>query len=324
MDPAERLLNLIIALSNARVRMTRAQIRASVAGYEPPLGHAGEEARKREAAFERMFERDKEELRRMGVPLKTVVDSTHGDEIGYKIDAGDAAMPAIDFTASEAAALTLAAEFWGGGALGADALQGLTKIASALTEPAEGELAFGARVTASVDALAVIVEARARRQAVQFDYVSESSGLATRTIEPWQVVMSGPATFLHGFDRDRGEPRTFRLNRIVGAVKAVGPDGSYEIPALNEREKEPPAAIQATVAVRSDAGNALRSRALAVAQEGEWDHLSLEVRSLEGLRNEILALGGRARAIAPESLVESVRGYAEAAASLLPSAGGAS
>src|SRR5690606_28953887 len=74
-DPAERLLNLIIALTHARTRMTRAQIRESVAGYEPlPAGLSEKEAARRDAAFERMFERDKDDLRRMGIPLQTVVD----------------------------------------------------------------------------------------------------------------------------------------------------------------------------------------------------------------------------------------------------------
>ncbi len=315
-DPAERLLNLIIALTHARVRMTRAQIRASVAGYEAPQhGLTPEESRRKEAAFERMFERDKDELRRMGIPLRTVVDPTHGDEIGYKIDASDAAMPAIDFTPAEAAAIALAAEYWQGATLGPDANQGLTKIASATEAAPRTPLSLGARASSRSDATAVIVEARARRQAVQFEYTSERSGHATRTVEPWQVVLRGSAEYVVGLDRDKGEKRTFRLRRIHGTVRAVGPENSYEIPTLphGRGQVEAVPIRTARIGLRPEAGNALRQRAVAAGSVGDWDIFDVEYRYDDQVRDEVLALAGRARVISPESLAADVRSHAQAA-----------
>lgn len=315
-DPAERLLNLIIALTHARVRMTRAQIRATVVGYEQPShGADAEDARRKEAAFERMFERDKEELRRMGVPLRTVVDPTHGDEIGYKIDASDAAMPAIDFTPSEAAALALAAEYWQGATLGPDAHQGLTKIASAASAAPRSPLTLGARTTTASDATAAIVDARARRQAVQFEYTSDSSGLATRTVEPWLILLSGPAEYLYGFDRDRGETRTFRLQRIHGTVRAVGPEGSYEIPRpipQPERGARPPQR-HATVGLRPEAGHELREKAAPLGHDGDWDLVSVPFHYDDEIIDAVMLLAGGARIVEPEPLAVAVRGLAQAA-----------
>ena len=81
--PEERLLNLFIALSSTRARLTKQDIRSTVYGYDARM--QGEDA-KADTAFERMFERDKEDLRRLGVPLQTVVDAAHGADIGYRID----------------------------------------------------------------------------------------------------------------------------------------------------------------------------------------------------------------------------------------------
>lgn len=315
-DPAERLLNLIIALTHARVRMTRAQIRRSVVGYEATdTGLSADDARRKDSAFERMFERDKDELRRMGVPLQTVVDPTHGDEIGYKIDASDAAMPAIDFSPAEAAALALAAEYWQGAMLGPDANQGLTKIASATQSVPRTPLTLGARTSAASDATAVIVDARARRMAVQFEYTSEGSGTLTRTVEPWQLLLRGGAEYLYGFDRDRSEARTFRLRRIHGAMRAVGPEGVYEIP----RPLPGPdggsraAARTAVIGLRPETGHSLRQSGRLVGVEGDWDLVEVEYRYADALTGVVLGLGGMAKVVSPETLADEVRRHAHSA-----------
>ncbi|PKQ18014.1 MAG: WYL domain-containing protein [Actinobacteria bacterium HGW-Actinobacteria-8] len=323
-DPAERLLNLIIALTHARVRMTRAQIRATVVGYEPPDTHlAPDEARKREAAFERMFERDKDELRRMGIPLRTVVDPTHGDEIGYKVDASDAAMPGIDFTAAEAAALALAAEYWQGATLGPDAHQGLTKIASASSAAPRTPLTLGAKASSTSDATATIVDARARRMAVTFDYTSASAGHSTRTVEPWQIILRAGAEYLYAFDRDRGQPRTFRLGRIHGNVTTVGGEDAYVIPQpLPEPSWGDTGASQtAVVGLRPEAGHAIRRRGTSAGADGDWDLIEVQFRHADAIKDEVLALAGRARVMFPESIAEQVRVEAMAALRVAERAG---
>ncbi len=315
-DPAERLLNLIIALTHARVRMTRAQIRATVVGYEPADAHlAPDDVRRREAAFERMFERDKEELRRMGIPLRTVLDPTHGDAIGYKIDASDAAMPGIAFTSAEAAALALAAEYWQGATLGPDAHQGLTKIASTSSAAPRTPLTLGARASSTSDATATLVDARARRLAVAFDYTSASAGLSRRTVEPWQIILRAGAEYLYAFDRDRGEPRTFRLGRIHGSVTTVGKEGAYTIPRPLPKPSwgDTGAVHHAVVGLRPEAGHAIRRRGRALGTEGDWDLVEVQYRHADAIKDEVLALAGRARVMEPALIAQQVEREAAAA-----------
>lgn len=315
-DPAERLLNLIIALSNARVRMTRAQIRASVAGYEPATdGLSAEEARKRDAAFERMFERDKDELRRMGIPLRTVTDPTHGDEIGYKIDVAESHMPVLEFTAAEAAVVSIAAEYWQGAVLDSDAKRGLIKVASATADVPRVALTLSARRAATADHVATLVEARARRQAVTFVYESAASGTATRHVEPWMLVTRAGAEYLFAWDTDRLKPRTFRLSRISGSVDVVGPESAYVIP-----EPLPAAAFEESavthrciVGLRPEAGHALRARGKHTGALGEWDLFEIEYSSLEECADDVLRLAGNARAVEPQDLVRIVMQRATAA-----------
>ena len=100
----ERLLNLVIALLSTRMPLSKARIRSAVPQY---LSTASDEA------FDRMFERDKDELRELGIPLATaVIDPLFDDELGYRIDKREYALPEIAFEPDEVAALTLAGRAW--------------------------------------------------------------------------------------------------------------------------------------------------------------------------------------------------------------------
>jgi proteasome accessory factor B len=308
-DPAARLLNLVIALSHARVRMTRAEIRASVAGYDPVDSSLSEaDAKRRDAAFERMFERDKDDLRRMGVPIRTVTDAAHGDDIGYKIHAPEAAMPAIDLTAGELAVLGVAAEYWQGAILGADARQGLTKVTSGAAHQPRVTLPFAARSTASQDATATLIEAIQDRQAVTFEYSSATSGTSVRAVEPWRLVLRGGTEYVVGHDRDREQPRTFRVGRIHGQVRVTGQAGAFSPPAHipGGLMTQTPDQGTALVGLRAEAGHALRARGTYLRTEGAWDVVEVPYAHEDALRDEVLALAGAAKVIEPTSLADAI------------------
>lgn len=339
-DAAERLLNLIIALTHAPRRMTRDEIRGTVEGYAPrPHGARPEEAKKSDAAFERMFERDKDDLRRMGVPLRTVTDPLDGANIGYKIVAADAAMPPLDLTPAEVAVLGLAAEYWQGATLGDDARLALTKVASHTPHQVTEPLLWSALSTASKDATSIFVDAIHERQRVRFDYTSATSGSAQRNVEPWKLVVRGGIEYLVGRDMDKDDTRIYRVSRVHGAVKLVGEPGAFERPA------QVPINIfsasvggTAIIALRPEAGYALRTRGTALdtieardtavesssigvtaaelANEhapGEWELFSVHYEHLDLLRDEVLSLRGGAKVIQPEALAESVGDFARRA-----------
>jgi len=315
-DAAERLLNLLIALTHAPLRMTRAEIRATVAGYDPVDDHDDPEtARKRTAAFERMFERDKDDLRRIGVPLRTVTDATHGDEIGYVIDAGDGVMPPISLTAVERAIVAVAADYWQCAALGTDARRALVKITSSTARIEEIPVYLAARSTAGVDAAPALAQAIADGQAVQFIYTSASSGRARRTVEPWRLVVRGGPLYLVGLDRDRGEPRTYRLSRIEGTVSPIGERGAFVAPVglagVYLTASVP--SLTARIGLRAESGHALRRRGRFLESKGEWDLYEVQYSDTDSLRDEILGLSGAGRIISPLSLAEAVITHARAA-----------
>ena len=96
----ERLLEVVLCLSQTRTYVTKAQLRDAIEDYAQSPN---------DVAFERTFERDKADLRDLGVPLETLGDS--GDE-GYRIDLASAALPVVTFTPAEAAVLALARRIW--------------------------------------------------------------------------------------------------------------------------------------------------------------------------------------------------------------------
>ncbi|WP_084129554.1 YafY family protein [Demequina sp. NBRC 110055] len=311
----ERLLNLIIALMHARVRMTKDEIRASVEGYERDDPSWDEATRaRRKATFERMFERDKDKLRRLGVPVVTVRHQAYGDDIGYRIDPAQAKLPPLDFTAAERAVLALAADYWHGVTLGDDARQALVKAASESSHAAPEALPFAALSTRLTDATALVLEAIQLRQAVTFEYASASSGTATRTVQPWKILLSGGAEYLIGHDAARDAPRTFRLSRVLGDVALTGEPGAFTPPADIDAALLPDANPgTARLAIRPEAAHALRSRGRVTGTEGDWDIVEVDYRHLDQLRDEVLARGGAVRALEPAELADAVRAHALAA-----------
>jgi proteasome accessory factor B len=200
--------------------------------------------------------------------------------------------------------------------LGPDAHQGLTKIASASSAAPRTPLTLGAKASSTSDATATIVDARARRMAVTFDYTSASAGHSTRTVEPWQIILRAGAEYLYAFDRDRGEPRTFRLGRIHGNVTTIGGEDSYVIPQPLPEPSwgDTGASHTAVVGLRPEAGHSIRRRGTLAGSQGDWDLVEVQYRHADALKAEVLGLSGRARVFSPESIADQVR--AEAAAAL--------
>ncbi|WP_307875445.1 helix-turn-helix transcriptional regulator [Frankia nepalensis] len=288
----ERLLNLTMCLMATSRFLTVSEIGDMVEGYEP--GHGGDE----HEAFRRMFERDKQYLRDLGIPLETGADS-FGDEVGYRIRRDDYALPEILLSPDEAAALALAARLWSTASLAAPAASALRKLAAggATTSPppgAPGRAAASAvapgpaelfgldglepRVDAAEPAFEPCLAAVQARQAVRFPYRKPGEAEPTdRLVEPWGVLSWRGRWYLAGHDRRRDAPRVFRLSRVAGPVRPVGPSGAVRVPdgidvramVTRASSASPDRLRAATLAVRLGAGHALRRRARPVpAAEG--------------------------------------------------------
>src|SRR5690349_24127369 len=98
---SERLLNLLIMLLVQRRYIAKDRIRSILYPDSTPDG------------FEKMFERDKEELRSLGVPIEVgQMDAFFDDEPGYRIRADEFALPDIALEPDEAAVVALATKVW--------------------------------------------------------------------------------------------------------------------------------------------------------------------------------------------------------------------
>jgi proteasome accessory factor B len=218
----ERLVNLLLMLLSARRPVTIEQIRSVVPGYDSADYDS----------FRRLFERDKEELRDLGVPLETEPLDAWGDELGYRIPKSSYELPAIPFEPDEAAALALAARLWQSAGLADASASALLKLRAAGVE-ADPVASPGIepRVAAREAAFEPLLAAVRARQAVTFPYrPSYADAPVQRTLEPWGLVSRHGKWYVVGHDRDRSATRVFRLNRIAGPVKTVGAPGEYAVP----------------------------------------------------------------------------------------------
>lgn len=213
----ERLLNLVIALLSTRAPLSRASIQAKVAGYDSDATVS---------AFERMFERDKEELRAMGVPIRTITDA-HGEVQGYVIDADEYATRDLSLTADEIAVLNLAAQLWDDAVLESAALTAVRKLESLSDEETSTRAPSFGVLTARDAALLPLLRAVRDRRTVRFVYRKPHNDEAdNRTVEPWAVHSKDGRWYLVGWDIDRGEQRIFRISRITGSVQVTATEVS--------------------------------------------------------------------------------------------------
>ncbi len=294
----ERLLNLVLALLSTRRYLSFDQIRSAVPGYE---GDDDESAR-------RKFERDKAELRELGIPLETGSHSVWDDEPGYRIASRDYDLPEIDLAPDEAAAVGLAARLWAEAGLAVDASRALLKLRAAGIDVDGPQLpGLEPRVEASEPAFEPLVEAATAGRPISFDYRTATAPEPTRRrLEPWGIVSWHGHWYVVGHDRDRAATRVFRLSRITGKVTAIGADGSVAVPSevnllAAVREVVPDLPERpARLRVRTGAAYDLRRRAGSVtSEEPGWDEVVVPVRDVEALADEVVGHGSAVVVLGP-------------------------
>ncbi|MFI6817998.1 helix-turn-helix transcriptional regulator [Nonomuraea sp. NPDC050328] len=299
----ERLLNLVICLLATRRPLSAEQIRQAVPGYD----------RESDEAFQRMFERDKNELREIGIPIDVLRDPWE-DEPGYRIERQAYELPEITLEPDEAAVLGLAAQVWQRASLAEAASGALLKLRAGgvQTEQALGG-ALELRVDTKDPAFPALWEAVRDRKVVRFDYRgSGSENVRTRTVEPWGVVSRRGRWYLAGFDRDRQAPRAFRLSRILGEVATLrGP--SVSVPeGVDLRElvgfpDEPMEERTAVLLVRRGTCEGLRQVARAVHENADgWDRVELRFGDPERLAGWLASLGADVRVAEPPDARDAV------------------
>jgi len=281
----ERLLGLVVCLLSTTRYLTAEQVRQAVPGYP-----------EQDELFKRMFERDKEDLRDLGVPLETGVNHPFDDDPGYRIRQQAYQLPELRLEADEAAVLGLAARVWRRAELAGAAAGALLKLRAAGIDavpenpkgPDGGDehspvpQGIEPRLGTPEPAFGPLWEAVRDRRPVTFSYrAAGRSDPQRRELEPWGVVNRHGRWYVAGWDRGRNAIRVFRLGRIAGAVKFCGPAGRVIVPEgtdvrelVRDWDSAPAQERTALLRVRTAGGVGLRRHAVSVQPDESapgWD-----------------------------------------------------
>jgi proteasome accessory factor B len=280
-----------------------------VPGYEPDDGSA-----RADEAFKRMFERDKAELREMGVPLETGRTSAFDTEDGYRIARADYELPEITLTGGEAAAVGLALRLWESAQLAGPAHSALVKLkAAGLDVDSSRSIPLQPRLDAGEPAFEACYAAARDRRLLEFGYRRpDEDQPARRHVQPWGVVAWHGRWYLVGHDLDRGAPRVFRLSRVAGTPVVQGPPDAFEPPAgvdLAAVVARQVTGEEQLVVVRARPGTAIGLRRgatpLGAGDDGD-DRLQLRTTELGRLADQLAALGPDVYVESPTRLREMV------------------
>ena len=296
----ERLINLTIALLATKRYLTKGEIFRSVSGYE------GSDETK-----ERMFERDKDDLRNLGVRIEVgSFDPLFEDEAGYRIKPEGYSLDVGAISGTEIALLSLAAAAWRGAALDGAAHSALRKLASMGIESDLDSLpAIAPRLPTQQGDLHSITSAMSKRENISFSYLSADLTSEVRTIQPYAIATRDSHWYVAGNDVDISQMRTFRLDRIDGEISILKNGQAYDIPlgfdifaSLTDKER----ANNATLDIRKGKAELLRKKAQSVTDKGEWDQITLNYSNERAFIDLVLWHGQDVLVIEPYTLRRSI------------------
>ena len=211
-DKLERLLNLTMTLLTTERPLQAEEIRQRLQGYPEKV-----------ESFRRAFERDKDDLREMGIPIELLpVPGTDPPAEGYLIRPDRYYLRDPGLEPDELSALHFALEAVSLG--GERETEGIWKLGGVVSD---GAVPTDPIVALPSDPnLATLFEATGQRASVELTYHDEA-----RRIDPYRLELRRGWWYLIGFDHSRDGVRNYRVDRIEGAVVS-GPAGAFERPEL--------------------------------------------------------------------------------------------
>jgi proteasome accessory factor B len=295
----ERLINLTIALLATKRYLTKSEIFRTVEGYE---GSA--------ETKERMFERDKDDLRSLGIAIDVgSFDPLFNDEAGYRIKSENYQLDLGEITPTEMSLLSLAADAWQGAAFAEQAQSAILKLSSigVLADPIDIP-GFSPKLSNSSKDLETISAAIGSSDYLIFDYLSPSLSAEAREVVPIALSNKSGFWYVSGVDKGVEEVRTFRLDRVQGAITVRKNKEHFEFPSEFELDQiHAASAVRfAKIDVRKGKGHALRALATSVTDLGEWDQIKVPIYTVEFLTAQILWHGDDVFVHEPADLRENV------------------
>lgn len=311
----ERLFSLVLALLATENGLTKTEILSTVQGYRQSFRRSGDNAN-----LERKFERDKDDIRDLGVPLETVEapgDPGNNQNLRYRIPRGSYELPTeITFSPEETTLLNLAAMVWREGSLSAESRRALLKIRSLGVPADEPVIGYAPSLRVRDAAFEPLNQALGRTALVRFAYLKPGEAQArARTVAPLALVQHQGRWHLYAEEPDTGARKTFLLRRISSRVEILG------------RTFEPPTEDVAAEALRgldaiwnshtalvevephTDAATRLHKRRGTVSTPD--GALALHYSDANIFADELAGFGPEVRVISPESLRDAVRARLE-------------
>jgi proteasome accessory factor B len=301
----ERLLNLTMALLATRKYLTKGEIFQSVAGY----GGSTE-------SMERMFERDKDDLRSLGIEIEVgSLDAYFEDEFGYLIQPDQYGLDLGELTPRELALISVATNSWTNSTLSASAQSALRKLRSLGVPIDSEELGMGwVKFENQQPNFDQIWQAFEARKSIRFNYCSTVTSI--RNVNPYGLTLWRGFWYLIGFDLDKKEVRVFKISRIDGPIELFGRANSYEIPPgfnITDHIKVlvPEEPKIAELEVRKNRGHVFRTSGSCSPIDEEWDQIRVHYDYEEAFLRKILWFGADVKVISPTDLVTKIVGRLE-------------
>jgi proteasome accessory factor B len=323
----ERLFSLVLALIATESGLTKPDILSTVQGYRQRYDAGGDNS-----SLERQFERDKDDIRELGIPLETVEpldDPGSNHNLRYRIPKGLYDLPSdISFTPDELMLLKLAAAVWREGSLSGESRRALTKLNSLGIDSSDPVLGYAPHLRAREASFEPLSKAMDRGQVVSFLYLKPGeSAPRSRTVAPRAVVLHEGRWHLFADDQVAHAPRTFLLSRIVSQVSTVagaqsepggegmGQQALAELDVLWNRnlaeiETIPGSDAAVRLAKRNASGsgekNRPQDRPLGESSSA-GDVISLHFTDLDVLADELASFGPEVLVLSPPELRSAVR-----------------
>ncbi len=314
----ERLFSLVLALLATEAGLTKNEILSTVQGYRQRYRNGGDNAN-----LERQFERDKDDIRDLGVPLETIDspgDAGNNQTLRYRIPRGAYELPHdVRFSADETTLLNLAAMVWREGSLSGESRRALLKLRSLGVTADEPVLGYAPRLRLRDPAFEPLSAALERHLVVRFPYLKPGEDAAReRELIPLALVQYQGRWHLSAEEltdggRTEGAHKVFLLRRIVGPVVTGGSApvraGDHAADALAGLEQVWERGV-AEIEVRRDTDAATRltnRRGTETLPSGaDAEHLRLHFVDLAILADELAGFGPEVLVLAPPELRTAV------------------
>lgn len=287
----ERLINLTLALLASKRYLSKAEILRNIPGYE------GSPETK-----ERMFERDKDDLRSLGIQIDVNnSDPLFEDEQGYLIKSESFQFAENEFTKEELLLLTMAANLWHDSAVEMDSQNALLKIQS-LSGPVENDMTTTPtlRITEDWQLLVSIFTAVQNKQILEFSYRGKK-----RQVNPYGLYSSNGFWYLIAFEIN--VIKSFKLVRIEGEVDLIGDKDAFEKPDNFNvgnflKEESNSVSLVSKLQVRKGAALSLRNKFTVKDLDSEWDLMDIPYTNEQELLEMVLWHGTDLKLIEPAAL----------------------